>query len=169
MGDTKRTNFHQRDCRSLVQFVSSPFSFFSRSAESFCLAHQGILAGKRKEPEVLANAIFLRFPNEKQVNAILAENIFSTYRTLALAKTGWTKHDMKIKKGLEPHQCGTMVRISNLHFNIYPNLPGNVRKDLATYPAPRRGAQHAPAAEWQSRPKSDRIKPIQAEIKADGG
>jgi hypothetical protein len=48
----------------------------------------------------------------------------------------WMKHDMRIKKGVGKDQSGTTIRISNLHFNIYPNLPGNVRKDLATRFAP---------------------------------
>jgi hypothetical protein len=65
MGDTKRTNYHQRNCRWFGPFVSSPFLFLSRSAGFFCFAHLGILKEKWKKLAVLGNAIFSRFPNEK--------------------------------------------------------------------------------------------------------
>jgi len=48
----------------------------------------------------------------------------------------WTKHEMKIKSGIDKKNSGTTVRIKNLRFNIYPNLPGNIRKELATRFAP---------------------------------
>lgn len=48
----------------------------------------------------------------------------------------WTKHEMKIKSGIEKQKSGTKIRIKNLRFSIYPNLPGNIRKDLATRFAP---------------------------------
>lgn len=48
----------------------------------------------------------------------------------------WTKHEMKIKSGVDKKRSGTTIRIKNLHFSIYPNLPGNIRKDLATRFAP---------------------------------
>ena len=48
----------------------------------------------------------------------------------------WTKHEMKIKSGVKKDKSGTTIRISNLRFSIYPNLPGNIKKDLATRFAP---------------------------------
>lgn len=48
----------------------------------------------------------------------------------------WTKHEMKIKTGVDKKRSGTTIRIKDLHFSIYPNLPGNIRKDLATRFAP---------------------------------
>lgn len=48
----------------------------------------------------------------------------------------WTKHEMKIKSGVDEKRSGTTIRIKDLHFSIYPNLPGNIRKDLATRFAP---------------------------------
>lgn len=48
----------------------------------------------------------------------------------------WTKHEMKIKEGVPKDKSNTTIRISNLSFNIYPNLPINIRKDLATRFAP---------------------------------
>ena len=48
----------------------------------------------------------------------------------------WTKHEMKIKTGIDKKRFGTIVRIKNISFKIYPNLSGNIRKDLATRFAP---------------------------------
>jgi len=48
----------------------------------------------------------------------------------------WTKHEMKIKSGVDKNRSGTTIRISDLHFSIYGNLPGNIRKDIATRFAP---------------------------------
>jgi len=48
----------------------------------------------------------------------------------------WTKHEMKIKGGVDKNRSGTTIRISDLHFSIYGNLPGNIRKDIATRFAP---------------------------------
>lgn len=48
----------------------------------------------------------------------------------------WTKHEMKIKSGVDKRRSGTTIRIKNLHFKHYGNLPGNIRKDLATRFAP---------------------------------
>lgn len=48
----------------------------------------------------------------------------------------WRKHEMKIKSGVDKNRSGTAVHISNLSFNIYGNLPGGVRKDLAERFAP---------------------------------
>lgn len=48
----------------------------------------------------------------------------------------WRKHEMKIKTGVDKKRSGTTVRIKDLRFNIYPNLSGNIRKDLATRFAP---------------------------------
>src|SRR3989338_2096233 len=53
-----------------------------------------------------------------------------------LASGGWMKKEMKIKSGVDKNRSGTTVRISNLRFNIYANLPGNVRKDLSERFAP---------------------------------
>lgn len=48
----------------------------------------------------------------------------------------WTKHEMKIKSGVDKKRSGTVIRIKDLHFKHYGNLPGNIRKDLATRFAP---------------------------------
>lgn len=48
----------------------------------------------------------------------------------------WKKHEMKIKSGVEKKRSGTTIRIKDLHFSIYPNLPGNIRKDLSARFAP---------------------------------
>jgi len=48
----------------------------------------------------------------------------------------WTKHEMKIKGGGDKDRSNTTILIKNLRFSIYPNLPGNIRKDLATRFAP---------------------------------
>lgn len=48
----------------------------------------------------------------------------------------WTKYEMKIKSGVDKKRSGTTIRIKDLYFSIYPNLPGNIRKDLATRFAP---------------------------------
>jgi Histidine kinase-, DNA gyrase B-, and HSP90-like ATPase/Morc6 ribosomal protein S5 domain 2-like len=48
----------------------------------------------------------------------------------------WTNHQMQIKTGIDKNRSGTTIRIKNLHFTIYPNLPGNIRKDLSTRFAP---------------------------------
>ena len=48
----------------------------------------------------------------------------------------WTKHEMKIKSGVDKKRSGTTIRIKDLHFKHYGNLPGNIRKDLATRFAP---------------------------------
>jgi len=48
----------------------------------------------------------------------------------------WTKHEMKIKTGVDKRRSGTTILIKNLQFSIYPNLPGNVKKDLSARFAP---------------------------------
>lgn len=48
----------------------------------------------------------------------------------------WTKHEMKVKSGVDKKRSNTTIRIKDLRFSIYPNLPGNIRKDLATRFAP---------------------------------
>lgn len=48
----------------------------------------------------------------------------------------WRKHEMKIKTGVDKKRSGTAIRIKDLRFSIYPNLSGNIRKDLATRFAP---------------------------------
>lgn len=53
-----------------------------------------------------------------------------------LKRGDWTKHELKIKSGIDKAHSGTTVRIKDLHFSIYPNLPGNIRSDLATRFAP---------------------------------
>src|SRR3989344_951307 len=54
----------------------------------------------------------------------------------SLKSGDWTKHEMKIKEGVSKHKSNTIITIENLRFSIYPNLPGNIRKDLATRFAP---------------------------------
>lgn len=53
-----------------------------------------------------------------------------------LKEGDWTKHEMKVRSGAEKSRSGTAISITGLHFRIYPNLPGNIRKDLATRFAP---------------------------------
>ena len=53
-----------------------------------------------------------------------------------LSSGDWTKHQMKIKSGADKKRAGTTIRIKDLKFSVYPNLPGNLRKDLATRFAP---------------------------------
>jgi len=53
-----------------------------------------------------------------------------------LDRGDWNKHKMKIKRGVDAKRSGTIITIKNLSFSIYPNLSGNVRKDLATRFAP---------------------------------
>ncbi len=48
----------------------------------------------------------------------------------------WMRHEMKIKGGVERQRSGTIIRVGGLRFSIYPNLSGNIRKDLATRFAP---------------------------------
>src|SRR3989344_4140564 len=48
----------------------------------------------------------------------------------------WTKHEMKIKGGVDKKRSGTTIRIKDLRFSIYGNLPGNIKKDLAMRFAP---------------------------------
>lgn len=48
----------------------------------------------------------------------------------------WTRHDMKIKSGTAKGKSGTIIRIKNLNFKIYPNLPGKIREDLSIRFAP---------------------------------
>jgi hypothetical protein len=48
----------------------------------------------------------------------------------------WTKHEMTVRKVGDQQRSGTCVKISGLRFSIYPNLPGNVRKDLSARFAP---------------------------------
>ncbi len=48
----------------------------------------------------------------------------------------WTKHEMKVKSGVDKKRSSTTIRINDLRFKIYPNLSGNLRKDLATRFAP---------------------------------
>ena len=53
-----------------------------------------------------------------------------------LTSGDWTKHEMKIMSGSDKQKSGTAVQITDLRFKIYGNLPGNIRKDLATRFAP---------------------------------
>jgi hypothetical protein len=53
-----------------------------------------------------------------------------------LKEGDWTRHEMKVRSGAEKGRSGTTIAITGLHFRIYPNLPGNIRKDLATRFAP---------------------------------
>ena len=48
----------------------------------------------------------------------------------------WMKHEMEIKTGVDKKRSGTTILIRDLRFSIYSNLPGNIRKDLATRFAP---------------------------------
>ncbi len=48
----------------------------------------------------------------------------------------WTKHEIKIKKGVDKKRSGTIIRMQDLKCSIYPNLPGNIRKDLSIRFAP---------------------------------
>ncbi|KKW23113.1 MAG: hypothetical protein UY74_C0015G0003 [Candidatus Kaiserbacteria bacterium GW2011_GWC2_52_8b] len=48
----------------------------------------------------------------------------------------WTKHEMKVKSGVDKKRSNTTIRIKDLRFNIYPNLSGNLRKELSTRFAP---------------------------------
>jgi len=48
----------------------------------------------------------------------------------------WNKHEMKVRKVSDKERSGTTIRIRKLNFSIYANLPGNIRKDLATRFAP---------------------------------
>jgi hypothetical protein len=78
MGDTKRTNFHQRICRWFGPFLSGPFFFFFRSAGSFCFAHRGILAEKWERLAFPSTAIFSRFPNKNPEKPTLVKNNLAT-------------------------------------------------------------------------------------------
>lgn len=53
-----------------------------------------------------------------------------------LKKGDWTKHEMKIKNGVDKNKSGTSITINKLKFKIYPNLSGKIREDLATRFAP---------------------------------
>ncbi len=53
-----------------------------------------------------------------------------------LKSGSWTKHEMKIKSGVNKKRSGTTIQIKDLRFGIYPNLPGNIRKDLSARFAP---------------------------------
>jgi hypothetical protein len=48
----------------------------------------------------------------------------------------WTSHELKIRKNVDKKKQGTIIRIRNLRCSIYPNLPGNIRKDLSARFAP---------------------------------
>ncbi|MFI5420139.1 MAG: ATP-binding protein [Nitrososphaerales archaeon] len=48
----------------------------------------------------------------------------------------WTKHEMKFRQDAELRKSGTTIKVKDLRFSIYPNLPGNIRKDLSTRFAP---------------------------------
>ncbi len=48
----------------------------------------------------------------------------------------WTKHEMKVKSGVDKKRSNTTIRIKDLRFSIYGNLPGNIREDLSTRFAP---------------------------------
>jgi predicted RNA-binding protein len=48
----------------------------------------------------------------------------------------WTKHELKIKTDADRMKSGTTIRVKSLRFTIYPNLPGNIRRELATRFAP---------------------------------
>lgn len=53
-----------------------------------------------------------------------------------LREGDWTKHEMQVKSGVDSRRSGTSILVKNLNFSIYPNLPGNIRKDLAVRFAP---------------------------------
>jgi hypothetical protein len=53
-----------------------------------------------------------------------------------LSSGSWNEHEMKIKKGVDEERSGTIIKIKKLSFNIYPNLPGRIREDLAIRFAP---------------------------------
>jgi len=53
-----------------------------------------------------------------------------------LARGDWTRHEMKIRSGVDSNRSGTKIVIENLRFKIYPNQPGNIRNDLASRFAP---------------------------------
>lgn len=44
----------------------------------------------------------------------------------------WTRQELNVKSGVDKNISGTTIIIKKLHFKIYPNLSGNLRKDLAT-------------------------------------
>jgi len=48
----------------------------------------------------------------------------------------WTKHEMKVKSGVDKKRSGTTIRIKGLRVSVYPNLSGKIRKDLASRFAP---------------------------------
>lgn len=48
----------------------------------------------------------------------------------------WTRHQMKIKSGANKKFSSTTIKIKNLKFKIYPNLPGKIREDLSIRFAP---------------------------------
>jgi hypothetical protein len=48
----------------------------------------------------------------------------------------WNNHKMIVRKVEDAQRSGTTIRISGLRFSIYPNLPGNVRRDLSARFAP---------------------------------
>jgi hypothetical protein len=48
----------------------------------------------------------------------------------------WSKHEMVINNNFDIDKSGTKIQIEKLKFKIYPNLPGNIRKELSMRFAP---------------------------------
>lgn len=48
----------------------------------------------------------------------------------------WNNYEIKIKNGADRERSGTVIRVDKLRFNIYPNLTGKIREDLASRFAP---------------------------------
>lgn len=60
-----------------------------------------------------------------------------SYNEKEWLETGdWSKHPMLVRSGVAKDKSGTELRISQLNFKVYPNLPGRVREDLETRFAP---------------------------------
>lgn len=53
-----------------------------------------------------------------------------------LKEGDWNKHEMEIREDTDLKKKGTSIEITDLRFKIYPNLPGNIRKELAIRFAP---------------------------------
>jgi hypothetical protein len=65
------------------------------------------------------------------------EEFLVAYDEAKWLKSGdWTKHEMQVKQTTDIARSGTTIKISALSVSIYPNLPGNLRKDLSTRFAP---------------------------------
>jgi len=53
-----------------------------------------------------------------------------------LKEGDWNKHEMEIRELNDKNNHGTTIEITDLNFKIYPNLPGNIKKELAIRFAP---------------------------------